>query len=383
MERAQVVVIGGGIIGASIAYHLAKSGMKDVVLIDKELFFGKESTAKCAGGIRAQFSSAVNIQLSLESIKHFERFSEEMGVEVDFRQVGYLFVSTSPEQWERSRAAAAFQQEHGVPVELIGPDRVRELCPEIELSDVVGGNFCAIDGLADPHGFHQGYLKVARQLGVTIHAERPVTGFEVSGDRILAVKTPQGDIACDQVVLSSGAWTGELGRLLGVDIPVEPVRRQIVTTAPLDWVDPRWPMVVDNGSGIYMHPESKGMLLGLANKAEPIGFNTNVDEAFTIEIVEAAIARIPRLEEAAISASWAGLYEVTPDHTSIVGPLPQFRNAMVAAGFSGHGFMHGPACGEVVADMVMGKQPRIDVSALSIERFSGEGAHGMEEAMVI
>lgn len=383
MERAQVVVIGGGIIGAAIAYHLAKSGMQEVVLLDKELFFGKESTAKCAGGIRAQFSTSVNVQLSLASIPQFERFAEEMGVEVDFRQVGYLFMATSPEQWERSQAAAAFQRAHGVPVELLGPDRIRDLCPELEVSDVLGGNYCAIDGLADPHGFHQGYLKVARQLGVTIHPERPVTGFEVAGDRVLAVKTPQGDIACDQVILASGAWTGELGKLLGVDIPIVPIRRQIVTTAPMDWVDMRWPMMVDNGSGIYMHPESNGMLLGLANKAEQPAFNTNVDEAFTVEIVEAAIARIPRLEESAVAASWAGLYEVTPDHHPILGPLPQFRNAIVAAGFSGHGFMHAPACGEVIAAMAMGQAPAIDVSSLSIERFAGEEAMGVEEVMVI
>lgn len=383
MERAQAVVIGGGIIGASIAYHLAREGMQEVVLLDKELFFGKESTAKCAGGIRAQFSTPVNIHLSMASIPRFERFAEEMGAEVDFRQVGYLFLSTSPEQWERSRAAAAFQREHGVPVELLPPDRIRDLCPELEVSDVLGGNFCAIDALADPHGYHQGYLKAARRLGVTIHPERPVTGFEVAGDRILAVKTPAGDISCDQVILAAGAWTGELGRMLGVDVPIVPVRRQIVTTAPMDWVDARWPMMVDNGTGIYMHPESKGMLLGMANKTEPPGYNTNVDEAFIVEMVEAAMARIPALEEAAISASWAGLYEVTPDHHPILGALPQFRNALVAAGFSGHGFMHAPAAGEVVADLAHGKAPRIDVSSLAIERFDRAGAPGHEELMVI
>ncbi|HEY9898604.1 MAG TPA: FAD-binding oxidoreductase [Pantanalinema sp.] len=383
MERAQAVVIGGGIIGASTAYHLARMGMKDVVLLEKELFFGMESTAKCAGGIRAQFSSEVNIKLSLASIAHFERFAEEMGADVEFRQVGYLFMSTTPEAWDRSQAAAAFQRAHGVPVELIGPDRVLELCPELQVSDVLGGNYCAIDGLADPHGFHQAYLKAARSLGVGIHVERPVIGFETAGDRVVAVKTAKGDIACDTVILASGAWTGELGRMLGVDIPVVPVRRQIITTAPLPWIDPRWPMMVDNGTGIYMHPESGGMLLGLANKAEPAGFNTTVDEAFTVQMAEAAFNRIPRLEEASINAAWAGLYEVTPDHNAIVGHLPSFRNAIVAAGFSGHGFMHGPACGEVVAQLALGQTPGIDVSALGIERFEGEGAHGLEEVMVI
>lgn len=382
MERAQAVVIGGGIIGAAIAYNLAKKGLKDVVVLEKERFFGMESTAKCAGGIRAQFTTAPNIHLSLASIALFERFSETMGVEVDYRQVGYLFVSTTQAQWERARANAAFQREHGVPVELLSPDRLHDLCPELELGDVVGGNWCAIDGLADPHGFLQGYLKVARQLGVTIHIERPVTGFEVAGDRVLAVKTPQGDIACDLVINAAGAWAGGLGKLLGVEIPVVPVRRQIATTAPLSWVDPRWPMMVDNGSGLYVHPESQGLLLGMANKAEPPSFNTTVDEAFTMEIAEAAFLRIPRLEEAAIAAQWAGLYEVTPDHHAILGRLREFRNVIVAAGFSGHGFMHAPAAAQAIAELALGETPFIDISPLGIERFSEAGTH-QEEAMVI
>ncbi|MNX77793.1 4-methylaminobutanoate oxidase (formaldehyde-forming) [compost metagenome] len=383
MERAQAVIIGGGIIGASIAYHLARKGMKDVVLLEKELFFGKESTAKCAGGIRAQFSTEVNIKLSLESIKHFERFAEEMGADVEFRQVGYLFMSTTPEAWDRSQKAAAFQRSHGVPVELLGPDRIKDLCPELEVSDVLGGNFCALDGLADPHGFHQAYLKAARSLGVTIHVERPVIGFETAGDRVVAVKTSKGDIACDTVIMASGAWTGELGRSLGIDIPIVPVRRQIVTTAPLPWIDPRWPMMVDNGTGLYMHPESGGLLLGMANKAEPAAFNTNVDEAFTMEIVEAAFMRIPRLEEASINAAWAGLYEVTPDHHPILGHLPSFRNAIVAAGFSGHGFMHAPACGGVIAELALGESLSIDIAPLGIERFAAAEGQGQEEVMVI
>lgn len=383
MERAQIVIVGGGIIGAAIAFNLAKQGLKDVVLLEKEMFFGAESTAKCAGGIRAQFGTALNIQLSLESIGLFERFCAEMGVPVDYRQVGYLFLSTTPAEWARAQANAAFQQAHGVPVELLGPDRIRELCPELELGDVLGGNFCAIDGLADPHGFLQGYFKVARELGVVVHIERPVTGFEVAGERITHVKTPQGDIACEQVILAAGAWTGELGKMLGIDIPIVPVRRQIVTSTPMPWIAPNWPMMVDNGTGLYMHPESRGLLMGMANKKEPPGFNTTVDEAFTMEIAEAAFRRMPRLEEAAIASSWAGLYEVTPDHNPIMGRLPQFRNAMVAAGFSGHGFMHAPACGSLMAELAMGQQPHLDITALGLERFATQGGRATEELMVI
>lgn len=383
MERAQVVIVGGGIIGAAIAYSLAKQGLKEIVLLEKEMFFGSESTAKCAGGIRAQFGTALNIQLSLESIKLFEAFAADMGVPADFRQVGYMFLSTSPGEWARAQANAAFQQAHGVPVELLGPARIQELCPALELGDVMGGNFCSLDGLADPHGFLQGYFKVARDLGVKVHIERPVTGFEVAGNRITAVKTPQGDIHCDQVILSAGAWTGELGKMLGIDIPIVPVRRQIVTSSPMPWIDPDWPMMVDLGTGLYMHPESRGLLMGMANKTEPPGFNTTVDEAFTMEIAEAAFKRMPRLEEASIASSWAGLYEVTPDHNPILGRLPQFPNVIVAAGFSGHGFMHAPACGALIAELALNQIPHLDISGLGIERFLTQHSPASEELMVI
>lgn len=383
MERAQIVIVGGGIIGAAIAYNLAKQGVKDIVLLEKEMFFGAESTAKCAGGIRAQFGTSLNIQLSLESISLFERFCADMGVPVDYRQVGYLFLSTSPAEWVRAQANAAFQQSHGVPVELLDPDRIQELCPALELQDVLGGNFCSIDGLADPHGFLQGYFKVVRDRGVKVHIERPVTGFEVLGNRIMSVKTPKGDIPCEQVILAAGAWTGELGKLLGVEIPIVPVRRQIVTCSPMPWIDPNWPMMVDNGTGLYMHPESRGLLMGMANKQEPPGFNTTVDEAFTMEIAEAAFRRMPRLEEASIASSWAGLYEVTPDHNPILGRLPQFQNVIVAAGFSGHGFMHAPACGALIAELAMGQEPHLDIASLGIERFATLDSRTSEELMVI
>lgn len=384
MERAAVVVVGGGIIGAAIAHHLTALGQEDVLVLDRELFFGMESTAKCAGGIRAQFSTEVNVRLSLESIRQFASFGAETGLPVDFRQVGYVFVSTTQAQWELARRGAAFQQALGVPVELLTPDRVGELCPELQLEDVVGGAYCPIDGLADPHGFLMGYHKRTRDAGGRILAEREVTGFRLEGDRVVAVETPQGPIACDQVVLAAGAWTGTLGTLLGVEIPIVPVRRQIATTAVMDWVDERWPMMVDNGSGVYLHPESGGLLMGMANKDEAPGFKTTVDEAFTIAIAEAAIARIPRLEEAAISAQWAGLYEVTPDHHPILGAIAPFRNAFVAAGFSGHGFMHAPAAGLAMAELMLGRAPFLDLDSVSLARFQGgQALHQGDEVMVI
>jgi sarcosine oxidase subunit beta len=381
MERAEVVIIGGGIIGAAIAYHLAKRGVRDVVLLERDLFFGAESTAKCAGGIRAQFTTPVNIQLSLLSIRHFERFSEEMDLPVDFRQVGYMFMSPTPENWEVAKRNAELQRRWGVPVEALSPDRIQEMVPALDTSDLVGAHFCPIDGLGDPHGFLQGYLKAARRLGAQILNQRPVTGFVTEGGRITAVRTPQGDLATPLVINAAGAWAGTLGKLAGVDIPVVPVRRHIATTDAMTWIDPRWPMMVDNGSGVYMHPEGSGLLMGLANKAEPPGFNTNLDEDFIGEIVMAAIARMPRLEEGRVATSWAGLYEVTPDHHPIIGYHPELPNMLIAAGFSGHGFMHAPATGQLVTELILDGQPSIDLSALRLERF--RESHTVDELMVI
>lgn len=381
MERAEVVIIGGGIIGAAIAYHLAKRGVRDIVLLERGRFFGAESTAKCAGGIRAQFGTPINIQLSLLSIKHFERFGEETGLPVDFRQVGYMFMSPSPENWEAAQKAAELQRHWGVPVESLTPDRIKDMVPEIETSDLVGAHFCPIDGLADPHGFLQGYLKVARQLGVRVHNQRPVTGFVMEGGRITTVQTPQGDLSVGLVINAAGAWAGEIGKKLGIEIPVAPIRRHIATTAPMPWIDPSWPMMVDNGSGVYMHPEGAGLLMGLANPAEPPGFNTNLDEDFVAEIVMAAIARIPRLEEGQVATAWAGLYEVTPDHHAIIDRPAEISNLVLATGFSGHGFMQAPATGQLVAEMILDGKPSIDLTPLRLDRFREEQA--VHELMVI
>ena len=377
---ARTIVIGGGIIGASVAYHLARVG-EQVLLLEREAFFGAESTAKCAGGIRAQFTTPVNIALSLRSIAAFERFEQEVGYPADFRQVGYLFLATDDQHVAACHERARFQRDLGVPVQWLDRDAIRARCPELELGDVQGGNFCALDGIGDPHGVLNGYIRAARDLGVTIETETPVLGFLLEDGRVVGVETSRGERRGERVVIASGAWSGRLAATLGVEVPIEPVRRQIATTAPMPWISMDWPMMVDLGTGLYMHPESGGMLLGMANWKEPPGFVTQVDEAFTSEIVMAGMERLPRLDEASIASSWAGLYEVTPDHHPILDRLPGHPDVWLAAGFSGHGFMHAPACGEVMAQLVRGEQPVLDVSSLGLARFEAQSLP--DEAMVI
>ncbi|MBU6428168.1 MAG: FAD-binding oxidoreductase, partial [Cyanobacteria bacterium REEB65] len=383
MERAEVVIIGGGIIGASIAYQLASRGLSDVVLLEKELFFGAESTGKCAGGIRSQFTTPVNIRLSLASVARFERFADEMGVPVAFHQVGYMFMSTTAEQWENAQRNAALQRSLGVDVHLLSPQQVAERVPELRIDDVLGATFCQQDGIGDPHEFLQGYLKRNRELGVRVFTERPATGLVVRDGHVQGVETPVGTLSTPVVVNAAGAWAAKIGNMAGLDIPIVPVRRHIATTAPLPFIHPTYPMMIDHGTGLYMHPESGGLLMGMAKRTEPPGYRTDVDEEFVMAIVEAAVSRMPPLEVAEIRAAWAGLYEVTPDHHPIFEAHAAPKGLFTCAGFSGHGFMHAPAAGEVMADLILEGKSKLDVSELSLARFASPERRGREEVMVI
>ncbi|MBM3266792.1 MAG: FAD-binding oxidoreductase [Candidatus Sericytochromatia bacterium] len=383
METAEVVVIGGGIVGASIAYHLAARGVTDVLLLEKELFFGAESTGKCAGGIRAQFTTPVNIRLSLRSVAKFERFADEMLVPIVFHQVGYMFMSPSQANWEQAQRNVALQRSLGLQVGLLTPAQVADRVPELRVDDLVGATFCANDGIGDPHEFLQGYLKRNRDLGVRVVNRRPVTGLRIEGGRIAGVETPDGPVATPVVVNAAGAWASQIGRMAGIDLPIVPVRRHIATTAPLSFIRPTYPMMVDNGTGLYMHPESGGLLMGMARRDEPPAYRTDVDEEFVMEIATAAVERMPALEVAEINAAWAGLYEVTPDHHPIIAAHPEVPGLFTCAGFSGHGFMHAPAAGEVVAQLVLDGRSEIDVSELGMERFQTADRRGTEEVMVI
>ncbi|MBM3273531.1 MAG: FAD-binding oxidoreductase [Candidatus Sericytochromatia bacterium] len=383
MDTAEVVIVGGGIIGASIAYHLAARGMKDVLLLEKELFFGAESTGKCAGGIRAQFTTPVNIRLSMRSVGKFERFADEMGVPIVFHQVGYMFMSTTPAQWDHAQRNVALQRSLGLDVDLLTAGQVHEKVPELRVDDVLGATFCATDGIGDPHEFLQGYLKRNRDLGVRVINQRPATGIRLESGRVSGVETSAGPVSTPVVVNAAGAWAALVAKHVGLDLPIQPVRRHIATTAPLAFVKPTYPMMVDNGTGLYMHPESGGLLMGMAKRDEPPAYRTDVDEEFVMEIATAAVDRMPALEVAEINAAWAGLYEVTPDHHPIITAHEGVPGFYTCAGFSGHGFMHAPAAGEVVAQLILDGKSEIDVSELGMDRFTTPGKHGAEEVMVI
>jgi sarcosine oxidase subunit beta len=367
-----VVVIGAGCIGAAIAYHLGLRGVKDVVVLERELFSGAGSTGKCAGGIRQQFSTTVNVRICQESVRQYERFSEEMGTGEVFWQVGYLFLLSDPAQWAAFQKQAEFQRSLGVPTETLTPAQVAERLPMVDVEGVLGGTFCGTDGLADPHMITQGYEARARALGAKFRFGVTATGMKMEGSRVTGVRTDKGDIDTPMVVNAAGAHAAAIARWAGVDLPVLPYRRHCFTTKPLAFVDEKLPMIVDMKTGVYMHRESGGLLLGLADKNEPSSFDTSVNWDFLEQVVEGAVGRIPALAEAEIGRGWAGLYETTPDHNSILGPPASTQGFLLANGFSGHGFMQAPAVGKTIAEWIVDGRPAIDVSDLRLERFAGQ-----------
>lgn len=372
-QKYDVVVIGAGCIGASVASHLGELGCSNVLVLEKEKLIGTGSTAKCAGGVRAQFSTPINIYMSHYSIREFETLEKEYGIQ--FNQCGYLFVVRNEEQKERYLKNMEIQQSYGVDVRFISKDEIAVLAPNYGLDNVLGGTFGAKDGLIDPSMTVDAYFKRARKHNIDFETETPCTGFKTSGNRITHVITPKGEVACDMVVNAAGPFSKELGKMLGFEIPIEPVRRMITTTGELPFVTNKFPMVVDVTTGMYMHKEGNGLLIGLANKNEKPGYDENIDTEFLDEMLTTALEVMPYLENAEIKTqypgTWGGLYEETPDHHSILSYVPQFSNFIVAGGFSGHGLMHAPAAGRAIAELVTkGTCDTFDLKPLRFTRFA-------------
>jgi sarcosine oxidase subunit beta len=364
------VIVGGGIIGLATAYNLAKMQFGDVLVLEKELFVGSGATSKCAGGIRAQFFSKVNIEVSMKSIEIFEKFEEITGEPALYDQVGYMFLLTDEATVEPYLKAVELQKSLGLGVKVIGPDDVKKLAPPVRTDDVIKATFFHRDGLGDPHEFLQGYFHAAKKLGVDILTETPVTGIIMNNGKVAGVKTANDEISTPLVINAAGPYARKIGEMAGIDIPVEPYRRQIVTTGEVDFIPGTMPMVVDVSSGLYCHKESKGLLMGWADSSVKPGFDESQDPDYNDTILMKALDRIPKLEEAEVGNSWAGLYETTPDHHAIISFADGLEGFFVNAGFSGHGFMHAPGAGLLAAEMITGKEPSVDISRLALNRFA-------------
>jgi sarcosine oxidase subunit beta len=368
--KADAVVIGGGVMGASTAYHLALKGCQQVVLLERNSFFGTEATGKCAGGIRYQFDTAINIKLSLISLPMLGRFEEEHGQAIDLRKCGYLFVLTNEQDVEEFKRQLALQNSLGVDTQWLDGDEIRSRLPLMHFPDAMGGSWNPNDGLADPNGVVQGYIASARRLGARCFTDAEVTGIRTAGDRVRGVETGLGLIETPVVVNAAGPWAGQVGRIAGLDVPVVPVRRQIAVTTPLPQLPVDFPFVIDFARNLYFHREGPALLTGMSNLNEPVSFNQDVDKDWEITHLEAACQRMPLLEQAGLANRWAGLYENTPDAHPILGKVDELAGFYCITGFSGHGFMHGPVCGLLLAEEILdGQATTLDISRLRLDRF--------------
>lgn len=376
---ADVVIIGAGIVGASVAYHLARRGVTNVIVVEKEATEVSGSTARSAAGVRHQFSSPTNVQLSLYSIERLKHFHAEVGGHSELRQVGYLFLINNPTDWAVYQRNVAMQRSLGARVDLLSPADVRRFVPDTVLDDLVGATFGPDDGYCDPHGIAMGYLRAAQALGVRLLRNAGVEAINVSAERIVGVQTAAGAIACDVLINCAGAWSGQVAALAGLEVPVRPYRRCVYMTTPFNGIPHPMPLTIDVASGFYMRHEGQSLLLGRSNPAEPSSTLLTVDWDWLDQVLDAGLARFPILERAGLAEQqcWAGLYEITPDSNPILGRHPALANYFHAGGFSGHGVMHAPATGLLLAEEVIdGRAHTIDIDPLRITRFAAGAADG-------
>lgn len=369
---ADVVVVGAGIMGVSTAYHLARRGVGRVVVVERdEVCSG--STALASGGIRHQYANRIGVELTRHSIETYERFEDEFGVDPRFRQHGYLILVTTAAEQAQAQRNVALQRSLGVDVAWLSPDETHRRFPYLATDDLRGATYSPRDGYADPYLAATAIARRARDLGVTIKTGCEVVGFSRTADRVHGVATRDGEVAAPAVVIAAGAWSGVLGSLAGVDIPVRPLRRSKFITAPFAFekIPEATPFVIDPHQGISLRREGAGILLGIGRRDQPGDFGTAPDWGLAEPLVERAVRRAPVLAEARLMRTWSGLYEMTPDQTGIVSAVTGVTGLYVIAGFSGHGFMHGPIAGQLMAELVVdGRASTVDAEPLGLDRFA-------------
>lgn len=371
-ERADVVIIGGGVMGVSTAFHLAEAGA-DVVLFERdELASG--STGRAAGGVRAQFSDPVNIALGTRGLELFEDFARRPGGEIDLKQHGYLFLLSDPDDVAAFEASIAVQNGLGVPSRMLDVAEACRLAPIVAPDGLIAAAYSPRDGHCTPEAVVQGYAVAARAYGATLVRHCPVTGVDLDGGTITGVRTDRGTVRTGTVVAAAGAWSAAVGEMAGVDLPVRPLRRQIVVTEPIPDLPPDMPMTIDFGTSFYFHDEGPGLLMGMSEPQDVYAYDDGVTDDWLAALGDVVARRAPRIADAGLAHRWAGPYEITPDHNAIVGESPDVSRFLYATGFSGHGFLQGPAIGEIMRDLVLGRAPAIDVGPLDVRRFAGAAA---------
>jgi sarcosine oxidase subunit beta len=368
-KSADIVIIGAGAIGSSIAYHLSRRGARDVVVLERETI-GSGSTSKAAGGIRVQFSTRVEIEFSFRGVAFFKRFEDEMGVPCDFHQEGYLFVVTHESELERYRKNVALQQSMGADVRIITPDDARAMVPGLIVDDALAAVWGPTDGHVSPNDVVQAYAARARAGGVKFFEETPVTGIEVSGERVTAVQTAAGRVEARLVINAAGPQAPLVGKMVGLDLPVDPRRRHIFVTGSFPSIKHPMPLVTDTGSGFYCRSEQGAILMSPGDIGAHTEYTASVDWGMLEQTVEKAMRRMPVLEHAQIRHAWAGLRPLTPDGRGILDWAPGIEGLYLAIGFCGHGFQHSPAVGEMVSELLTTGRTSLDLADLRLDRFA-------------
>ena len=368
-DAADVVIIGGGIMGISTAWHLAAQGVRNIVVVERAEL-GSGSSAKPLGGVRANFSDPGNIVLGQRSLESFRMFAERFGADIGFQQVGYLFLCRSETEVSDLVAATEVQNAMGVNSRMISPEEAVRVNPLLDPAALVGASFSPGDGFADPSLVVTAYAAAAIDLGVTILSRTQVLDIQRTGDAIESVTTNRGTIRTGAVVCCAGAWSAQIGAMVGVDLPVTPVRRLIGLTRQRPRPYPKVPFTLDLSTTFYFHNYRNGLLVGISHEQEP-GFAREFTYDWLSEFDAAAAVCAPELEHPDLEGGWAGLYENTPDHNALIGQAGDLPGFFYATGFSGHGFLQGPAVGELIADLYLGQPSFMDPCHFSADRFAG------------
>ncbi len=379
-KAAEVVIIGGGIMGLATAYHIAANGLTDVVVLERS-YLNAGASGRNGGGVREQWSTEQNVLLMQESLERCKRFSKDFGVNVWLRQGGYLFLATRPEQLPAMEANVALQNGLGVPTQMLSPAQARQIVPELDIEGVLAASYNPEDGVIFPWPFVWGYAEAARRLGVHLATFTPATAIDVQAGVVTGVVTPRGRISCNLVVNAAAAWAPQVAELLGVRLPNQPERHEIMVTESLKpFLEP---LVSELGTGLYFSQSMRGELVGgMSDTVEPEGLEMRSSLRFLLRMARALVTRMPALAQVKVVRQWAGCYDRTPDNNPIIGEVPEVRGFFQLHGFVGHGFMMAPAVSRIVGEHIARGTPHPLIDENSVHRFA-EGKGQAAETLII
>jgi sarcosine oxidase, subunit beta len=380
-QRAEVVIIGAGVVGTSIAYHLAARGCTDVIVLERNRI-AQGASGDGAGGFRRQFSTPINVQMTGLSLPYFLDAPAKLGANIEMRQQGYLFLLNDEAVATEFRANLTMQQDLGAPVRWLTPADVAALAPGLRTDDLIGATYCPADGWARPPLVAAAFATRAEERGVRIFEGSPVTGIIVKDGAVCGVETLRGAIRAPIVIDAAGPWSAEVAALAGIALPAHPVCRQVFRTAPFAEIPSNAPLTVDVATNLWFRPHEGGFWWGKSDEDEPPGLTKHLDPAWAAHTAALAIGRVPEFAHARVIGGWSGFYMMTPDSHALIGGFPQLRGFYCATGFSGHGFQHSPATGLLLSELILdGEYTTLDIHALRPTRFA-EGEPIVERYVV-